>query len=120
MRFHEIDDSSKSEFPNHWAAAEYLYRAFKPGSYQGEEPAYENWAGKNSIIFSVRGWGQWVVPDDAEDDGDYDWEVMTPKSLKQANDLIEQIKQKFPGIEIDWGPEEKNWLFFQIPLLAKQ
>lgn len=116
MRFHEIDDPSKAEFPDHWAAANLLYSMFKPGGSMSEEPRAENWGGTNSITLSVRDWGQWVVPADAEDDGDYDWKVMTKKSSEEASRLIQQVKDRYPHVEIDGGGEEKNWLFFQIPL----
>ncbi len=117
MRLYEIDDSSnRAAFPDHWAAANLLYSMFKRGGSMSEEPRAENWGGKDSITFSVRDWGQWVVPMDAEDDGDYDWKEMTAKSGAEANRLVQQVKDKFPHVEIDWGGEEKNWLFFQIPL----
>lgn len=33
-----------------------------------------------AITLCVRDWGDWVVPEDAEDDGDYDWNIPTEKN----------------------------------------
>lgn len=57
--------------------------------------------------FSVRYLGDWEVPADEEDDGDYDWKVPTTATRARLDTLV----KKYPGTA--WENEgEKCWLRF--------
>jgi len=61
----------------------------------------------------VRHWGQWEVPEDEEDDGDYDWEVLTQASAKKLKDLITKF-EKENKCKVNVQTSEKNWIAFSI------
>src|SRR5262245_1872978 len=59
--------------------------------------------------FSVRYFGDWEVPRDEEDDGDYDWKVPTAATRRMLDALV----ARFPGTA--WTNEgEKCWLRFHL------
>lgn len=93
------------KFKNHRMASRY-------GDIQDPEKSPFHKSGR---LFSIRDWGKWEVPDDEEDDGDYDWEEPTKETVKAANDLVKQFnREKKPmnaSIE-EWG--EKNWLYVLV------
>lgn len=62
--------------------------------------------------FAVRYFGDWMVPEDEEDDGDYDWKVPTPSSRRMLDKLVDTFSKKF-GVKLVWENEgEKCWLRF--------
>lgn len=62
----------------------------------------------------IRHWGQWELPDDEEeDDGDYDWEVLSEKSSKKLTEIITKF-EKENNCKIVSDSSEKNWLYFKI------
>src|SRR6185369_9022979 len=61
------------------------------------------------LSFSVRYLGDWMVPEDEEDDGDYDWKIPTPGTRKKLDALV----AKYPGTEW-WNEGEKCWLGFGL------
>ena len=61
----------------------------------------------------IRYWGHWEIPEDEEDDGDYDWEVLSQDSAKKLNDLIKKF-EKENKCHIDYHTSEKNWILFRI------
>jgi hypothetical protein len=64
---------------------------------------------KTGASFSVRNLGDWEVPADEEDDGDYDWKVPTAATKRMLDTLV----KKYPGTM--WENEgEKNWLRFVV------
>ena len=60
----------------------------------------------------IRDWGVWEMPEGEEDDGDYDWEVLSSKSAQQMQAIVKQISAKHPDVKITWTTEEKNWIMF--------
>ncbi len=65
--------------------------------------------------FSVRDFGDWVVPDDEEDDGDYDWKVPTAGTRAKLDKMIAKFQSKHPGVHVKWYNEgEKNWIGFTV------
>lgn len=61
----------------------------------------------------VRYWGNWVVPEDEEDDGDYDWKKLDDKSSKELDELIKKFEHdRNCKIEVDGS--EKCWLSFRV------
>ncbi len=66
------------------------------------------------LAFSVRYWGDWEVPADEEDDGDYDWKVPTAATKKKLDEIVRTYSNRF-GVKVTWFNEgEKNWLGFEI------
>lgn len=65
--------------------------------------------------FSVRDWGTWEVPEGEEDDGDYDWEVLTRDSQKKLKVIFDQLDATIPpGWKLDYQISEKNWIYFTV------
>jgi len=73
-----------------------------------EDPS--NFGRKCVLAMSCRYWGQWEIPDGEEDDGDYDWEVLTSKSRKELYDFTQSMSKKHKNLLFEAGAEEKNWL----------
>lgn len=66
------------------------------------------------LRFSVRYLGNWEVPADEEDDGDYDWKVPTAATKKMLDEMVATYAGRF-GVKITWENEgEKNWLGFEV------
>jgi hypothetical protein len=91
-------------------AAAALKSAFKAGSTSYAD--YQELEG--GIGFSVRYWGSWQVPADAEDDGDYDWEELTPESAKKLQQIINSVEAKYPNVRFEVSDSEKNWLTAEL------
>ena len=69
--------------------------------------------GRPCTEFGVRHYGTWEMPDDCdedEDDGDYDWEVLSDDTAEKVNKIISKIRSENPDVEIDWFTSEKNWI----------
>lgn len=70
----------------------------------------------NKVVLAIaaRYWGSWEFPKDAwgddEDDGDYDWEVLTSKSSKELQKFIQSLDKRFKKYKVYASVEEKNWL----------
>lgn len=63
----------------------------------------------------VRHWGNWEVPEGEEDDGDYDWEVMTPQSEAKLKEIMIKLNASMPkGWKLTYSVGEKNWIYFHI------
>lgn len=74
-----------------------------------EKPEIEG----SEVVCAVRDFGDWVVPDDEEDDGDYDWEVPTDATMEIIQKIKTPIEQRF-SVKIQPSVEEKNWIYFYI------
>jgi hypothetical protein len=67
-----------------------------------------------ALCFSVRYLGDWEVPADEEDDGDYDWKVPTAASRKKLDEMCKTYSLRF-GVTVSWHNEgEKEWIGFEI------
>lgn len=62
---------------------------------------------------SIRYWGKWEVPQDEEDDGDYDWEVLSDTSSKKLKEIIDSF-EKANKCKVRVQTSEKNWIEFNI------
>lgn len=64
-----------------------------------------------TVRFSVRYLGDWEVPADEEDDGDYDWKVPTAATARRLDALV--VKYNVNGVSVTWSNDgEKCWLSF--------
>lgn len=77
---------------------------------QTDAPKWEN----NGCHFSMRDWGTWVNPEDAEDEEDYDWQVLSDASRKKLDGYMAKIAAKFPRMKADYSTDEKNWLTIYV------
>lgn len=92
------------------AAANDLLSAFKrqAPSYAQTQPA--EMAYGEFADASIRDFGKWEVPADAEDDGDYDWQVPTAETGARAAQIVAEVQARHPGLKLSFAVEEKNWL----------
>ena len=67
----------------------------------------------NSAEIEVRNWGSWEVPYDADDEEDYDHEVLTDDSYEYLNKCIAAVNKKYPELEVYSVGSEKRWLVFR-------
>jgi hypothetical protein len=66
---------------------------------------------ENGHAFSARYVGDWEVPSDEEDDGDYDWMVPTAASVKRLNAIAKEYSTK--DVKVSWCNDgEKCWITF--------
>lgn len=82
--------------------------------YQTADIDVSEWKGKKTVSAGVRDWGQWKVPDDEEDDGDYDWKVLTPEWSKKLGKFADEMEKKYPNVRVSIQTSEKNWLDVQV------
>jgi hypothetical protein len=75
-----------------------------------QPPERRDW----SVEAAVRYWGDWVVPDGEEDDGDYDWKVMTARSADRAKAVLDQVRRQHPSVDMTVSSEEKEWLCLKV------
>lgn len=67
----------------------------------------------NGFRFSARYVGDWEVPADEEDDGDYDWKVPTVATRKRLDEIVAMVNKRNPGATVSWENDgEKCWLSF--------
>jgi len=72
---------------------------------------------RGGFVFAVRYFGNWVNPpdaEDAEDDEDYDWQVLTDASAKAIDDMVGRYQRKYPNVKLSWHTGEKNWIYFDV------
>ena len=62
---------------------------------------------------SIRYWGKWEMPEGEEDDGDYDWEVLSKSSQAQLKSVVTKF-EKENKCKVDYQTSEKNWIEFSI------
>lgn len=61
-----------------------------------------------------RDWGSWENPPEAEDDEDYDWQVLTEKSANMLDEISKKFIGMYPNHTIRICTEEKNWITIQV------
>jgi hypothetical protein len=66
--------------------------------------------GRDGMQAGVRYWGEWVMPPGEDDDGDYDWKVLSPESQRQAAAILTEVQKQFPTVSLSFSQEEKYWL----------
>lgn len=62
----------------------------------------------------VRYFGVWEMPEGEEDDGDYDWEVLSQKSRNDLARLIDKVSTQYPKMKFSYSTEEKNWIELNV------
>jgi hypothetical protein len=76
------------------------------GSYQTDPVVDEG----DRFMCGIRDWGVWEMPEGEDDDGDYDWEVLSKKSGMKMKQIVDSYTAKYPNIKFGWNTEEKNWI----------
>lgn len=77
-----------------------------------KEKSFQPLSGRN---VSARYWGKWEVPEGEEDDGDYDWEVLTKKSRDELRKFMDSLSKKYKKDYVFYySTEEKNWISVDI------
>lgn len=61
------------------------------------------------LMADIRHWGQWNVPDDEEDDGDYDWKELDKKSSTSLDKKVKEFA-KLNKVKIEWKTGEKEYI----------
>ena len=93
------------------------FRYSFPSSLKAEQVSVEREG--DEVRLDTRYLGDWFVPDDAEDEEDYDYEELDRDDYKRFRDKFnEWVSSK------DWGkyvetfvqPQEKNWIDFSVRL----
>lgn len=68
----------------------------------------------HSAYGQIRDWGNWENPSDAADEEDYDWQVLTDSSSKKLDELLDEIRAKYPTQEIECEIGEKNYISITV------
>lgn len=71
------------------------------------------------ISCDIRDWGNWEhdyedYERDEEDFEDDDSMILSDSSAKRMQDIVEQVRAKYPSASIKWGTSEKNYIDFNI------
>jgi hypothetical protein len=71
------------------------------------------------INCDIRDWGNWEhdyedYERDEEDFEDDDSMILSNSSAKKMQEIIEEIRAKYPTAKIQWGTSEKNYIDFNI------
>lgn len=65
-------------------------------------------------IAGVRYWGDWVNPDDAEDEEDYDWKILSSSYSKKLKEIAKILRDKYKDVNISLCVGEKCWVDLTI------
>jgi len=77
----------------------------------------ESWSDPTELaMISARHWGVWVMPEDEDDDGDYDWEILAPHSRDKLRQFEKDLAEGFDEYKFRVATEEKNWISVSIRL----
>lgn len=68
----------------------------------------------HSAYGQIRDWGNWENPSDAADEEDYDWQVLTDSSSKKLDELLDEVRAKYPTQEIECEIGEKNYISITV------
>ena len=74
---------------------------------------YRIYSEEDALLLEVRYWGEWENPEDAEDEEDYDWQVLTDESKEKLDEILTAIQKQYK-VKIEQVGSEKNWLVFSI------
>jgi hypothetical protein len=106
MLLSEINDPPKTIKD----AAEYASRIIKNSREVSRGAMFEPPEGNDDqYTFSIRNWGKWEMPDGEEDDGDYDWEVLSDASAKKMKEYLDMCATHYP-FKYTFRTQEKNWI----------
>ena len=98
-------------------ALEALKRRISGGGYHPTDEVEQrlNYRKETEISFAIRYWGTWENPEDAEDEEDYDWQVLSRESVNRLRELTKEYGERY-GVTITFTTEEKCWITFQITI----
>lgn len=69
----------------------------------------------------IRDFGTWVAPEGAEDEEDYDYNVLDARSKDILEEIFEEAELQLHGgfniYAIQYDEEEKNWLTIRVTTL---
>ena len=65
------------------------------------------------VSFAIRYWGNWINPEEARYEEDYDWKILSPDSRKRLDELVKEFGERY-NVIITAIPEEKCWITFEI------
>lgn len=86
------------------------------GCDRGDTQDAENHGGQ--VVASLRYWGNWVTPPDADDDEDYDWQELSKESSTKLKAYVDEFKKTnastIGNYHISVGTGEKNWLEIEV------
>lgn len=68
---------------------------------------------KTQVEVAIRYWGDWSNPEDAEDEEDYDWQVLSKKSQEVLDKTVKNFA-KVNDVKVRWTTEEKNYINFSL------
>ena len=74
---------------------------------------------ENAFYASVRDWGTWELPEDCEDEEDYDWEELSESSYNKLQDIIERYRESYKDYEFHFQTSEKNYIDVRVILKEK-
>lgn len=63
---------------------------------------------------SIRYWGEWENPEDAVDEEDYDWKVLSKKSYNKLKEIIDWLNKKYKKANITFMTSEKCWIDIKV------
>ena len=68
-------------------------------------------------VIAVVALGTWKLPADVDDDdGDYDWEVLSKESAMKLNKFVTSLNASNKLYDIRWSTGEKNWITITVSL----
>ncbi len=72
----------------------------------------DNPSKSDKVNISFRDWGDWVLPDDIDEDEveDYDWEELSRESYIKLKNIIKELQSQFSNVAFDIDIGEKNWI----------
>lgn len=69
-----------------------------------------NWD-MESDTFSVRDWGTWINPPEADDEEDYDWQELSDESYARLRKIVDDFYKKY-SFQFNFEIGEKNYIYF--------
>lgn len=66
------------------------------------------------LSMSCRNWGTWELPEDMEDEEDYDFEELTSASYQKMTSIIKELNKKYKEYKISSSVSEKNYIDFRV------
>ena len=64
------------------------------------------------VSFDIRYWGEWINPEEARYEEDYDWKILSPESRERLDELVKEFEERY-NVSILAMPEEKCWISFR-------
>jgi hypothetical protein len=102
-----------SEFLNEAVDKKMLLSKLKSALLMGQPPGsskiHSSDIQEEDNSLGIRYWGKWEMPEGEEDDGDYDWEVLSAASSKKLKEVITAFEKEHK-CNVMCQTSEKNWI----------